>query len=652
MLDAVWSARKGSLRANLEAYPRLPKASDRALLLYNIQIYTQSLLTAAGRCREIGWLDDLAQLLLIPFNYLVDQRGHQTWTGEDGQTVDVLSIGQFLYEVSNAVRLIESIPSGERTIAMRELAAKAPPVLLDHYLRWVLKEPLFDFHGSGCDGGISLNLTDSLSLSAWVRSSSNRMGTIALEYGTSYALSLNDGKPEARLVLGGKGFMLTGPTAINDNRWHHVGLTFDARQSAARLYVDGIRVREAVTTGPLQSGSGQIFLGGYHWETGSCCFLSGAIDEVKLYRRMLSDEEMVRLHTCSGSADCRLPDQVSGWSLDHDTDDATGPNSLVTLTGTYLDSGHLRSAVLFDGVSQYSASRSWRGPHTHYVHLLGKKLGQLKDSPDDPDYCHAVQIDSDLHIVAGLVELMAARTLEPSLVSIDSADERALRAYLDLALSLVESRFTDTYLHDFSGNQVIGTILDVGMWRAHPDHTWAGYTGSSFPSGAPPAAVTALGLDISHSRRLVHVFETLHQGGMITGRSFPDETVMRRLANQFAYRAFQGDLSRPLFNNYMDGTNGWYRVGYHGDGFGYAPSDLSSAGVTGGYGFWKQYTPDISQINQALWLLLRSSELELTKIRGEHYGTYWDGGKRVGSIDVNQPDSLYLLMFLPTFAVR
>lgn len=68
----------------------------------------------------------------------------------------------------------------------------------------------------------------------------------------------------------------------------------------------------------------------------------------------------------------------------------------------------------------------------------------------------------------------------------------------------------------------------------------------------------------------MHVFDSLYENKEIIGLDFPDEIFMNQLTNQFLYCAFNGDFSKPLFTNFMDGTTGWYLVGYEKrTGFGY-----------------------------------------------------------------------------------
>ena len=82
------------------------------------------------------------------------------------------------------------------------------------------------------------------------------------------------------------------------------------------------------------------------------------------------------------------------------------------------------------------------------------------------------------------------------------------------------------------------------------------------------------------------------------------------MVNQYVYRVFNGDYSRPLFHNYLDGSDGWHRVGYHGAAFGYPPSPYCdmhnpnqpcmTPGQIMGWGLLAFSSPDLAALEQAL----------------------------------------------------
>jgi len=82
---------------------------------------------------------------------------------------------------------------------------------------------------------------------------------------------------------------LTGP-AVNDAKWHHVAATRDDEAGTAELYVDGELVDSESYTGTVDSAAA-----GYIWigrSPGGAGPFSGVIDEVKIWNRALSKEEV------------------------------------------------------------------------------------------------------------------------------------------------------------------------------------------------------------------------------------------------------------------------------------------------------------------------------------------------------------------------
>jgi hypothetical protein len=104
----------------------------------------------------------------------------------------------------------------------------------------------------------------------------------------------------------------------------------------------------------------------------------------------------------------------------------------------------------------------------------------------------------------------------------------------------------------------------------------------------------------------------------------------------------------------MDGTNGWFRVGYSGRmGFGYGPWDMSVSVLTGGYGFWSRYNSDTQKVFTALIDMLKSKDPEIRKHVIEHYETtHWNKFRRTPSSNFTKLDDpntqSVLIQFLPS----
>ncbi|WP_202805985.1 LamG domain-containing protein [Actinopolymorpha alba] len=167
----------------------------------------------------------------------------------------------------------------------------------------------------------SLDLgADDFTWSTWIRyNATTGMHTLMWAYrmgsGTTPQVWLRAEPGSSRIrALLGTGFgsvTLTAPAAYNDGAWHHVALRRAGRQFV--MWVDGRQVasgvgpRGSVTEGKEFGVSG-IHLGQRVDGTGR---FRGTIDEVRIYRRALSDEEIRLLSTSSapvhGALELRLP---------------------------------------------------------------------------------------------------------------------------------------------------------------------------------------------------------------------------------------------------------------------------------------------------------------------------------------------------------
>jgi len=235
---------------------------------------------------------------------------------------------------------------------------------------------------------------------------------------------------------------------------------------------------------------------------------------------------------------------------------------------------------------------------------------------------------SDIYmwVVAGIVETLAANNKDPSRVRITTARMNKFRACVYDGNSLFEQRLSSSQLTDFNGNAVTGLNFDLGRRDRWGSYLYTGHTSKSFPRKSDVRQASNVGWDLAHARRFVHVFETLHVNRNITLETFPNDDVMRGLANQFAYGAFNKDLNNPIFTNFMDGTDGWYRAHWNDrKGFGYPPlCGVEKAPLNGGYGFWSKYNPDISLISNTLWDLIKDFHAEDASGNG-NYGSIYGG---------------------------
>jgi hypothetical protein len=270
--------------------------------------------------------------------------------------------------------------------------------------------------------------------------------------------------------------------------------------------------------------------------------------------------------------------------------------------------------------------------------------------PLDDCFTFDLPISDDLlFLFGGMAYLLSAGAHAPMLAELSAAQCERYRLFIGKGSALLQKRLTPSALQDFEGNALKGLNLDLGVWDGYEDYTYSGYDSECYPCECDQRITQDVGWDISHARRFVDAFDALYENRAVTGLPFPDDTVMKSLANQLVYGTFSRDFARPRFTNFMDGTNGWYRVGYAGrENFGYAPYALTDAVPTGGYGFWSRHNADISRVMDGIFAMLKEGQVpdicgeggkpdcELARFIVTYYG------------DFNKPNSLAMLMFLPS----
>jgi hypothetical protein len=157
-----------------------------------------------------------------------------------------------------------------------------------------------------CGNPAAFNFTNNFTLNAWVKVNGAQFNEYVVakfnfDVNTwtgspnSYGLGINGNTDPYGFVGGNSGYTdLMGGVNLNDGQWHFLSMVYHCSQQTLRLYLDsnllGARLAGAlppfVNSVPLTIGgafSGQAF--------------GGAIDDVRIYNRALSEEEITLLFT-------------------------------------------------------------------------------------------------------------------------------------------------------------------------------------------------------------------------------------------------------------------------------------------------------------------------------------------------------------------
>lgn len=112
---------------------------------------------------------------------------------------------------------------------------------------------------------------------------------------SGYRLGLSDGRPDWQVPRENWSHSLYAPEPLPVGEWSHVAATFDNR--TMRLYVNGQEVADRERPGFINPGREifrQVVVGGYSVELDRARF-RGWLDEVRIYRRVLSDTDIAEL---------------------------------------------------------------------------------------------------------------------------------------------------------------------------------------------------------------------------------------------------------------------------------------------------------------------------------------------------------------------
>ena len=173
----------------------------------------------------------------------------------------------------------------------------------------------------------SLDITNQITLEAWVyprawdnqhensiltKAADNDWGVWNIHYKTQ--------SKGFRFELGGKGtvFETTPSTALNT--WYHIVGVYDG--IAMKLYVNGVLSNSQPMTGPIKTNNAPLRIGKQFWWGSNYSYWDGLIDELKIYNRALSADEVQEhyndVSTPPGivppdKSIARIPDGSSTW---------------------------------------------------------------------------------------------------------------------------------------------------------------------------------------------------------------------------------------------------------------------------------------------------------------------------------------------------
>jgi len=238
--------------------------------------------------------------------------------------------------------------------------------------------------------------------------------------------------------------------------------------------------------------------------------------------------------------------------------------------------------------------------------------------------------DIDLWLLASAAEMLGAHANDPELVRLDQSDVQGLESAISTGTRFFQSKRTIyPETKNFSGKVVGSASYFNGDYAAHSDMAFSAVGGAELPSAAERRSLPRVSWDSSHVYRLPIFLRALYENRKALGSEWPAFDDLQLVTNQYVYKVFTGNYSRPLFRNYFDGSDGWFRVDYDGSGFGHPPSaycDMQKPkrpclmpGEIMAWGELAFVNADLARLEQALVELAFNKDPGTREFREQHY---------------------------------
>ncbi len=146
-----------------------------------------------------------------------------------------------------------------------------------------------------CGKGASLVIRDSITISCWIKVAAfaRDWETIVGMGDDSYRMSRSatNGNSAHFGCNGPTGGNLDATTIVTTNTWRHITLVYDGAYKI--IYIDGVEDARVASTGQIDVSAYNLYIGENAQQAGR--YLEGAVDDLRIYSRPLSAEEVAGL---------------------------------------------------------------------------------------------------------------------------------------------------------------------------------------------------------------------------------------------------------------------------------------------------------------------------------------------------------------------
>ncbi len=199
----------------------------------------------------------------------------------------------------------------------------------------------------------ALDITgDKLSLSVWFKKSSANDDGAFVFCRTKYILRVDSHGKITFAIYSPGWHAVTIPwdKRIVDTDWHHLAAIYDGK--IMKIYVDAVLLASAKASGKLKHSVSPVYMGSEN----PVNFFAGFIDEVAVFAKALTKEDVSQLYANTPNPDSGGDALVSWWKFNENSGstaaDSKGGNN-GTIHGARWDTGVEGAALSFDGSKDY-----------------------------------------------------------------------------------------------------------------------------------------------------------------------------------------------------------------------------------------------------------------------------------------------------------
>jgi hypothetical protein len=220
----------------------------------------------------------------------------------------------------------------------------------------------------------NLDITDQLTIDAWVKPSRSHLGPIVDKWGPNSGYSMTfrgdlGGRVQGQIGTGTGFPVVTSNTPIPVNQFSHVAVTFD--QQTLRIFVNGVLDGSQSVTGSIASNDEELRIGRNSPAAKFKFFFAGVNDEVEIFNRALSEGEIKAIYQAGSAGKCKRT------SVEIDVKPGSDPNSIncnnqrgvipvAILTTRDFDATTVdHRTVIFEGASETHVNQKTGEPRRH-----------------------------------------------------------------------------------------------------------------------------------------------------------------------------------------------------------------------------------------------------------------------------------------------